>query len=106
MTDKIIPYTDRDVILDIISDGIMNRYDIDTNSGHWAEGAYDAMAKEGYILVHGLSRRELVIALDTGACRVDEITAGMPADNLITKRLVEYADRLRAARDAVLEGRG
>jgi hypothetical protein len=39
---------ERAEVLDTISEGIMDRMDIDTNSTHWAEGALDALLKRGY----------------------------------------------------------
>jgi hypothetical protein len=39
---------ERAELLDTLSDGIMDRMDIDTNATHWAEGALDALLKRGY----------------------------------------------------------
>jgi hypothetical protein len=39
---------ERAELLDTLSEGIMDRMDMDTNATHWAEGALDALLKRGY----------------------------------------------------------
>ena len=44
---------EREQILDLIEQGIMDRMDIDTNASHWALGAFDALINAGFKIVRG-----------------------------------------------------